>query len=351
MQFLRDDRRSRLSMKFRTQMCLVLGTQSAIKMFSDLLDAGINVIGAFNVQHLESLKDIVERVTGVVVRETIPDTFLKQADQVVNLDLAIEDLIDRLQGGKIYAPEKVTTALGQFFSERKSLDIARTGTCARLLKASIGRLPSKTVQRDDRHKAATARVMVCLASGSPRADGLLRRGSRLAGRLNTDWYAVYVETPKEAPAFDRRRSPAPFACNHSKGHGIRCTGRAAKGSDPVPTLINFAQSHAVGTYRHWPIQSGTLETLVRPLSDGTNGQAKLKALTCTLSPTMVGSRFHDSTLQAPAGTVAVGNCIGNRWKRCDLVCIGVVGSVTTNLAGELPKRAGGPAHERLYSVD
>src|SRR5260370_19967872 len=68
----------------------------------ELLNAGINVIGAFNVQHLESLNDLVERVTGVVVRETVPDSFLKQADQVVNLDLAVEDLLERLRSGKIY---------------------------------------------------------------------------------------------------------------------------------------------------------------------------------------------------------------------------------------------------------
>ncbi len=72
----------------------------------ELLDAGINVIGAFNVQHLESLNDLVERATGVAVRETVPDSFLKQADQVVNLDLAVEDLLERLRAGKIYAPEQ-----------------------------------------------------------------------------------------------------------------------------------------------------------------------------------------------------------------------------------------------------
>src|SRR5436190_5369658 len=81
----------------------------------ELLDAGINVIGAFNVQHLESLKDIVERVTGVTIRETIPDSFIKQADQVVNLDLAVEDLQERLRSGKIYAADKVPRALDNFF--------------------------------------------------------------------------------------------------------------------------------------------------------------------------------------------------------------------------------------------
>ena len=84
----------------------------------EILDAGIHVIGALNIQHLESLKDIVERTSGVHIRETIPDTFLKQADQVVNLDLAIEDLVDRLRSGKIYATEKVTQALENFFQHQ-----------------------------------------------------------------------------------------------------------------------------------------------------------------------------------------------------------------------------------------
>jgi two-component system, OmpR family, sensor histidine kinase KdpD len=84
----------------------------------ELMDAGINVIGAFNVQHLESLKDIVERVAGVPIRETIPDSFLKQADQVVNLDLTVEDLQERLHAGKIYAADKVPWALEHFFKDQ-----------------------------------------------------------------------------------------------------------------------------------------------------------------------------------------------------------------------------------------
>ena len=84
----------------------------------ELLDAGINVIGAINVQHLESLNDVVERATGVGVRETVPDSFLKQADQVVNLDLAVEDLQERLRAGKIYAPDKIPWALEHFFKEQ-----------------------------------------------------------------------------------------------------------------------------------------------------------------------------------------------------------------------------------------
>src|SRR4051812_10569050 len=81
----------------------------------ELLDAGISVIGAFNIQHLESLNDLVSRNAGVSVRETVPDSFLKQADQVVNLDLAVEDLLERLKGGKIYPADKVAWALEHFF--------------------------------------------------------------------------------------------------------------------------------------------------------------------------------------------------------------------------------------------
>src|SRR6266403_378914 len=83
-----------------------------------LLDAGINVIGAMNVQHLESLNGLIERATGVAVRETVPDSFLKKADQLVNLDLAVEDLQERLRAGKIYAPEKIPWALENFFKDQ-----------------------------------------------------------------------------------------------------------------------------------------------------------------------------------------------------------------------------------------
>ena len=164
----------------------------------ELLDAGINVICAFNVQHLESLKDVVERATGVVIRETVPDSFLKQADQVVNLDLDAEDLLERLRAGKIYEPAKVEWALAHFFKEDKLSSLRELA-----LREVAERLDSQATApgrdgREARPPPATGRVMVCMASASPRVAGLLRRGSRLAGRLNTDWFVVYVETPGES---------------------------------------------------------------------------------------------------------------------------------------------------------
>ena len=84
----------------------------------ELLDAGINVVGAFNVQHLESLKDIVEKFAGIPIRETVPDSFIRLADQIVNLDLAVDDLQERLRSGKIYQPDKIPWALSHFFQEQ-----------------------------------------------------------------------------------------------------------------------------------------------------------------------------------------------------------------------------------------
>ncbi len=93
----------------------------------ELIAAGINVIGAFNVQHLESLNDLVDRATGVRVRETIPDAWLKTADQVVNLDLAVEDLEERLQAGKIYASGEGAPGPGALLPARKPRHLARAG--------------------------------------------------------------------------------------------------------------------------------------------------------------------------------------------------------------------------------
>jgi two-component system sensor histidine kinase KdpD len=92
-----------------------------------ILDVGINVICAFNVQHVESLNDVVFRATGVQVRETVPDTLLKQADQIVTLDLDVLDLLDRLRAGKIYAEDKIPWALSHFFQEAQPGQSARAG--------------------------------------------------------------------------------------------------------------------------------------------------------------------------------------------------------------------------------
>jgi two-component system sensor histidine kinase KdpD len=209
----------------------------------DLLAAGINVIAALNVQHLESLNDLVERNTGVRVRETVPDSFLKEADQVVNLDLAVEDLQERMKAGKIYAPDKVPRAIENFFKDRNLATLRELAL--REVAESLDRAASAQAPAEERPHAS-GRVMVCLSSNPPRAAALLRRGSRMAGRLNTDWFVVYVETPNEAP--DRIDSEAQrhLLKNIERARELGAEMARLQGADPVPALLDFARSHSVG---------------------------------------------------------------------------------------------------------
>jgi two-component system sensor histidine kinase KdpD len=205
-----------------------------------LLDGGINVIGALNVQHLESLNGLIERATSVVVRETVPDSFLKQADQVVNLDLAVEDLQERLRAGKIYAAEKIPWALENFFKDQNLStlrELALREVAESLDRAGAGKRPPEV--------KASGRVMVCMASNPPRAKTLLARASRMAGRLNTDWFAVYVETPGEAPHLIDSEAQRHLLANLDKAKELGAEVVRLKGADPAQALLDFARSHGV----------------------------------------------------------------------------------------------------------
>jgi two-component system sensor histidine kinase KdpD len=212
----------------------------------DLLDAGINVIGAVNIQHIESLNDVVDRVTGVVVRETVPDAFLKQADQVVNLDLTVEDLLERLRAGKIYAEDKIPWALENFF---QSAHLATLRELAlREVAESLERTEEAKRWSKDERAVATGfgRVMVCISSYPPHATTLLRKGSRMAGRLNTDWFVVYVETPDESPERIDAEAQRHLLANIERARDLGAEFVRVKGRDPVTAIVDFARSHGVG---------------------------------------------------------------------------------------------------------
>ncbi len=158
----------------------------------ELLRAGASVITAMNIQHLESLYDIIERSTGVKVKERVPDHVLAGADQIVNVDVPAEDLQERLRQGKVYPAERVEKALGNFF----------TGdNLSRLRELALEEIAT-ALDRQRQKKGGPAdngsdRVMVCLSSRSPNVQRLLRKAARLADRFTAPWYAVYVQTPRE----------------------------------------------------------------------------------------------------------------------------------------------------------
>jgi len=162
----------------------------------DLLRAGINVISTVNIQHLESLYNIVEEITGVRVKERVPDEIIARADQVVNIDLPAEDLQERLQAGKIYPKDRVEAALANFFTE-KNLTRLREMT----LSETASFLDRRQRETTDEQSTAGAvgQVMVAISSRGPDPGALLRKTARLATHLNANWYAVYVRTPKESP--------------------------------------------------------------------------------------------------------------------------------------------------------
>jgi two-component system sensor histidine kinase KdpD len=214
----------------------------------ELLDAGINVIGAFNVQHLESLNDIVERATGVAVRETIPDSLLKQADQVVNLDLAVEDLQERLRSGKIYTADKIPWALEHFFKDRNLghlRELALREVAESVERAATTR-PLAGPEPGNGATSSRSRVMVCLSSASPRASAMLRRGSRLAGRFSTDWFVVFVETSRETPQTIDAEAQRHLLTSTERARELGAEVVRIRDEDPVTGILEFARSHNVG---------------------------------------------------------------------------------------------------------
>jgi two-component system sensor histidine kinase KdpD len=209
----------------------------------DILGAGINVIGALNIQHLESLNGLISRNTGVTVRETVPDSFLEHADQVVNLDLAVEDLLERLKAGKIYPKDKIPWALEHFFRDANLATLRELSL--REVAESLDRSAAQRSVPGAPAPRAAGRVMVCLSSNPPHALALLRRGSRMAGRLNTDWYVVYVETPREAPERIDSEAQRHLLGNIDKARELGAEVMRLKASDPAAALVDFARSHGV----------------------------------------------------------------------------------------------------------
>jgi two-component system, OmpR family, sensor histidine kinase KdpD len=161
----------------------------------ELLAADINVMTAVNIQHLETLNDSVNRSANTVIRETVPDSFLKRADEVVNVDVTVDELRNRLRAGKIYAPEKVEQSLANFF-RKGNLNMLRE-LALRTTAEQVGNRAAEYRRTQGLEQAPIPeKVMVCLSTRQG-TERLLRVGSRVAGRLATNWYAVYVTRPDD----------------------------------------------------------------------------------------------------------------------------------------------------------
>ncbi len=209
----------------------------------DLLNAGISVITAVNVQHIESLNDAVARTTGVRVRETIPDYVLRRADEVINVDVSVDMLRTRLRQGKIYSVEKIEQSLNNFF-RKGNLSALRELSLRQVAEDQAGKSHDYREREGLENAVIPETVMVCMASrGSARK--LLRTGSRIAGRLSTDWFAVYVETPNEELG---RIKPADYAAlmeNIKLAEELGAKVVKLKARRVADALIDFARREGI----------------------------------------------------------------------------------------------------------
>lgn len=159
---------------------------------NDILDIGINVISAVNIQHFESLNDDVKEITGIEVSERIPDSILQQADEVVNIDLPADELITRLKEGKIYEVDKIQMALNNFFKSENILQLRELAL--REVASAVERQVENEVVKDGIHQE---RFLACISSNENTAKNVIRKTARLANYYQSKWYALYVETPNE----------------------------------------------------------------------------------------------------------------------------------------------------------
>ncbi|MGE3522251.1 MAG: PTS sugar transporter subunit IIA [Candidatus Dadabacteria bacterium] len=208
----------------------------------EILSAGIHVISTLNIQHLESLYETVERATGVRVKERIPDHVVAEADQLVNVDVTTEDLRQRLADGKVYTKERIETALSHFFKP-SNLEQLRELTL-RELAAQIDYRRREALDEDT--SLNPDQVMVCLSSRGPNSEALLRYTSRFAGRLNRNWYAVYVQTSHEKPTVIDAETQRILSNTLTLAQELGATVFTYKGDDIVKTILQFAKEYRVG---------------------------------------------------------------------------------------------------------
>ena len=159
----------------------------------EILDAGISVISALNIQHIESLNEEVRQITGIDVKERVPDRMLQMADEVVNIDLTADELIARLKEGKIYHPSKIETALRNFFQGDKILQLRELAL--KEVASQVERKVDAEVTVND--KLRHERFLACISSNSDTAKNIIRKTARLASYYNSPWYVLYVQNRAE----------------------------------------------------------------------------------------------------------------------------------------------------------
>lgn len=209
----------------------------------EILDAGINVISAINIQHIESLNDEVKLITGIEVRERIPDSVLAQADEVVNIDLTADELILRLKEGKIYKTDKIESALLNFFKSEHILQLRELAL--KEVASQVERKVESEVSKDISIKHE--RFLACISSNDKTARTVIRKTARLANYYNSKWFVLYVQTPDESAdriALDKQRH---LINNFKLATELHAEVIKVQGSAIAKTIIEQAEEKGITT--------------------------------------------------------------------------------------------------------
>jgi two-component system sensor histidine kinase KdpD len=215
-----------------------------------LLENGISVIGTLNVQHLESLHDLVLRETGVDVRERVPDRLIQRADEIVVVDLPPGELQERLREGKVYPLEKVEHALRRFFTEKnlaalRQLALREVANAIERRSRTAPQLRGADDEDAAPHPVDAERVMVSMSSRPGATRRLLRQGARLAGGPGSRWFVVYVRTPSESPERIDSASLRVLTENIRLAKELGAEVVRLEGNDVVAALAEFARRQGI----------------------------------------------------------------------------------------------------------
>jgi two-component system sensor histidine kinase KdpD len=290
----------------------------------ELLDAGIGVYTTVNVQHLETLNDVVSGIAGIRVWETVPDHVFDAADEVVLVDLPPDELLQRLKEGKVYLPQQAERAIRNFF---------RKGNLIALRELALRR----TADRVDDEMLAYRReisvdavwqtrdaLLVCIGPGEG-AERLVRTGARMASRLEAPWHAIHVETPTAGPEPESRRQRIVRALELAGSLGASTSTRTAE--DPVAALVGYAREHNLSRVLVGRDHPRPWRPWYRSIADRIGHAAP------DLDVVQV-ARGEDAraTVAAPAATAAAGDWSG--YLKAAAVCA-VATALATPLAGAI----------------
>jgi two-component system sensor histidine kinase KdpD len=201
-----------------------------------ILSAGISVMTALNVQHLEGVQDVVRSATGIDIRELVPDRIVREAESVVVVDLPVSELQDRLRQGKIYSAEQAERALQNFF---------RTEMLSKLRELALLQTADISVGPDVGEGSAAAKIAVALPFNAAIARALILRGSRLAGRMNMNWLGICVRRRRDRGEYQSAAEHRLLADNVQLAMSLGANVVFEESEDVVGTILSFVKRHNV----------------------------------------------------------------------------------------------------------